>query len=247
MKILAISVDVLTDGLCNFEIKGCSLYALDLARGNEVSVGGKISISIELKNCGTDASCRIACKVEVCVVSHIDDGSLIGGCVVVDHPAVLIGKSVSNRKIKVSGESLVSVGREDVKLDNGLLGVNSLNVKDLLVKAYFTAVAMVACRSGGVKLIVNTVKSELSLGYTVCPSADNCALIAVSVEVRVKAVKSADKVGKAASSVGCPKLCNDAAVVEYLDGHSVFIYESVAIYLSTVGKLSVKFLSDAHF
>ena len=71
--------------------------------------------------------------------------------------------------------------------------------------------------------------------------------IAVSAYVRLKCIVTADDIGKAAASVGSPELSNYAAVVEYLNGHSVFIYESVAIYLSTVGKLSVKFLSDAHF
>ena len=122
-KILIVGVDILADLLCDSEVEGSSLYATKLAGRNKVLVNGEIGISIKLKLDGIYVTCRIAAEVEVRVVSEVNDGGLIGSSVVVDLPAVLLGESISNREVEVSGESLVSVLGDGVKNERGLVAV----------------------------------------------------------------------------------------------------------------------------
>ncbi len=87
-KLVVVRIDLFADWSESAQIEGCSTNGANFSSGYHRGVDRCKAVGRETNLLGENVAVRFAGKIEVAVVCQIDDGRVIGFCVVVDTKAI---------------------------------------------------------------------------------------------------------------------------------------------------------------
>ena len=122
-----------------------------------------------------DSCLAVAAEVEICVICRVGNSVAVAQNNVFDFKRAVIVKSVFNLHCEIAAEAVLTVGRKALKCNAVVVCVVNLP----RCKAESAAAVKCPCALIFRSVVFDTLECEFCIADSVCPSADNKALIAV--------------------------------------------------------------------
>ena len=174
--LVALIVDAVTDSGGSAEVEGCALHIERLAGNGDIGINGGELVSVKGKHLVEAVLGAVATEVEVAVVGEVEDGSLVGGCLILDLQCVIFGEGVGYLHLDIAGVAVLAIRALGGELY--VLLVELVGLPDTVVESDgATAVQTVGAVVDG-ELVVLAIERELPLGDTVAIATDECSEVA---------------------------------------------------------------------
>ena len=180
-------VNVLSHSFRGGEVHRRVFHRKNLPGGHVGAVHRSICVGIDIQDVIRGRLGRVAGKVEIGVVGHVDDRFLVGCRFIFDIQRIVACQSVSHCSCDSTGEVLVSVGRVHGHGDHTV--VHLLSFIDLVLPSLWAAMQAMA-KIVGRQLDGVAVNHQDALVDAVGITADGCTKVAGLVDVIRDAVES---------------------------------------------------------